>query len=539
MNNIPSLSVINRLVSTGTQAGAGPKSIATGPDLPAFAQGQTLRAVVVAENAGNQFTLETGGGRFVVESRIPLSPGQSLDLQVLSTDPKIELQITEDRGSQFLSRSLASTGNNRDLASFFKLLQQIAPSQLPNLSGSSLQTLQQFALLQQENIPGLVGNSAQQGTTSQTLSASDYGPKVLQQIFAQLGAQIENLFAEGKDQAVLAAVKSALQDVALLFQGKGQLSQPALSQLDQLAPSSKQLFEIIFLFQQNSNTGQGPKDAVFNQLFQHMQLQPNLLSAANSANTLNVLNSGLAELAFLLKGPESLFQLFSTNSLQSGLLTQSQAEAILFAQGGASGSENKGGEQLQQLVNKLGLNMEGLLAAGNKEEAVKTVKFALMELVQNFTEQSKLLESGKQALNTLEFFQLAQLQAGRQNTLVVPLPLPFLEQGYLVIEDDKDQSGQDKQGREIPKNFSLFLKLSPLGNLKIDFLSSGDGVYIRFNSESKEVSDFLATYKKELDTAISDTLVHGVSFTENGEDPLTTVLKRSRAGAESFINATA
>ncbi|MDP3480077.1 MAG: hypothetical protein Q8R88_09910 [Desulfoprunum sp.] len=539
MNTIPSLSVISRLVSTGTQTGAGPKSIATGPDLPAFTQGQTLRAVVVAENAGNQFTLETGGSRFVVESRVPLSPGQSLNLQVLSTDPKIELQITEDRGSQFLSRSLASTGSNRDLASFFTLLQQIAPSQLPNLSGSSLQTLQQFALLQQENAPGLGGSSAQQGTTGQTLSASDYGPKVLQQIFVQLGAQIENLFAQGKDQAVLASVKSAIQDVALLFQGKGQLSQAALSQLDQLAPSSKQLFEIISLFQQNNTAGQGAKDAVFNQLFQHLQLQPNLLSAANSANTLNTLNSGLAELAFLLKGPESLLQLFSTNSLQSGLLTQSQAEAILSAQGGAGGSENKGGELLQQLVNKLGLNMEGLLAAGNKEEAVKTVKFALIELVQNFAEQSKLLESGKHALNTLEFFQLTQLQAGRQNTLIVPLPLPFLEQGYLVVEDYKDQSGQDRQGREMPKNFSLFLKLSPLGNLKIDFLSSGDGVYIRFNSESKEVSDFLATFKDELDNAVSDTRVHGVSFTENGEDPLTAVLKRSRAGAESFINAKA
>jgi len=53
------------------------------------------------------------------------------------------------------------------------------------------------------------------------------------------------------------------------------------------------------------------------------------------------------------------------------------------------------------------------------------------------------------------------------------------------------------------------------------------------------VSDFLAAYKKELDTAISDSLVHGVSFTENGEAPLIAVLKRSRAGAESFIDAKA
>ncbi len=212
---------------------------------------------------------------------------------------------------------------------------------------------------------------------------------------------------------------------------------------------------------------------------------------------------------------------------------------MLASQGGAGGSANQGGQLLQQLVDKLGLNLESMLAAGNREEAVKTVKFALMELVQNFAAQNKLAESGKHALNTLEFFQLTQLQAVRHDALVVPLPLPFLEQGYLLVEDYKDQSGKDGGDREMPKHFSLFLKLAPLGNLKIDFLSSGDGLYIRFNSESKEVSDFLASFKDELNNAITDTLVHGVSFAEKGEDPLTAVLKRSRVGEDSFIDTKA
>lgn len=494
----------------------------------------------MGENAVNQFTLEAGGSRFVAQSRVPLSRGQTLNLQVLSTDPKIELQITEDTVSRFFSRSLASTANSQGLVPFFTLLQQVTPSQLPNLSGSSLQVLQQFALLQQQNIPGQEASPAQQGAPRQSLAASDYGQKVLQQIFAQLGVQTENFFAEGKGQAVLTLVKSALQDIALLFQSKGQLSQTGLSQFDQLSPANKQLFERISSLQQNSNAGQGPKEAIFNQLFQQLQLQPdNLLSAANSSNILNTLKSGLAELAFFLKGPESLLQLFSTNSLQSGLLSQSQAEAILASLGGAGGSQTKGGDLLQQLVNKLGLNLEGLLAAGNKEAAVQTVKFALLELVQNFAEQSKLVESGKHALNTLEFFQLTQLQAVRQDALIVPLPLPFLEQGYLVVEDYENQAGEDRKGREMPKHFSLFLKLSPLGNLKIDFLASGDGIYIRFYCESKEVSDFLATFKDELDNAITDTFVHGMSFTENSEDPLTAVLKRSRAGSDPFINTKA
>jgi len=504
--------------------------------LPVFSPGQTLRAIVVAENAANQFTLSTEGSRFVVQSRVPLSPGQTLNLQVLSTDPKIELQMTEDTASRFFNRSLASTGNNRDLSSFFTLLRQVAPSQLPNLSTSSLQALQQFPLLQQQNV-----DSAQQtATAGQLLSPSDYGPKLLQGIFAQLGTQMESLFAAGKDQAVPAAVKSALLDIALLFQGKGQLPQTAAAQLDQLTPQAKQLFETISLLQQNSNAGKEANEPVFTQLLHNLQLPPDSpWSSTNSANALGSLKSGLAELFFLLKGPENLLQLFSTGSLQSGLLTQAQAEAILFPQGGAAGAKNTGGELLQQLVGKLGLNLEAMLAAGNREDAVKTVKFALMELVQNAAGESKLTESGKHALNTIEFFQLTQLQTARQDALVVPLPLPFLEQGYLVVEDYGDQSGKGGEEREMPKHFSLYLKLQPLGNLKIEFVFSGDGLYIRFHSESKEVSGFLATFKDELKSAITDTLVHGVSFTENGEDPLAAVLKRSRAGAEPLIRTKA
>ena len=536
MKTLPPLSVITRPLSSEPQTGLGPKPIATGFDLPVFSPGQTLRAIVVAENAANQFTLETGSSRFVVQSRVPLSPGQALNLQVLSTDPKIELQMTEDTVSRFFSRSLASTGSNRDLSSFFTLLRQVAPSQLPNLSTSSLQGLQQFALLQQQNV-----DSAQPAAAAgQLLSPSDYGPKLLQGIFAQLGAQVESLFAAGKDQTVPGAVKSALLDIALLFQGKEQLSQVAASQLDQLTPQAKQLFEAISLLQQNSNAAQGVNEPVFNQLLHNLQLQPNSpWSGANTANALGSLNSGLSELFFLLKGPENLLQLFSTGSLRSGLLTQAQAGVILTTQEGAAGAGNTGGELLQQLVAKLGLNLEGILAAGNREDAVKTVKFALMELVQNADKESKLVESGKNALKTLEFFQLTQLQTARQDALVVPLPLPFLEQGYLVVEDYTDQSGKGGGDGEMPKHFSLFLKLQPLGNLKIEFVFSGDGLYIRFHSESKEVSGFLATFKDELKGAITDTLVHGVSFTENGEDPLAAVLKRGRPDAESFIKTQA
>ncbi|MFH0781796.1 MAG: hypothetical protein V2B20_07545 [Pseudomonadota bacterium] len=505
------------------------------PGLSTFSQGQTFRAVVIAENARDQFTLEVGSSRFVVQAKFPLTPGQSLNLQVLSTSPEIKLQVAQDTAGSFLGRSLASTGNSPDIASFFTILQQIPLAQLQKLSGSSLQALQQFAQLQQ-NMPGQDGNVAQQGATGQTLSSSEYGPKLLSHIFEQLATQIDTLLLAGKDQAALAGGKAALQDISLLFQGGNQLSPTAMAQLDQLSPSIRQLFETMNLLQPNQNIGQGGKEAALNQLFQQLQLAPdNPFSSANLANTLTTLKSGLTELVSLMKGPENLLQIFSTNSLQSGLLTQAQAEGLLISPGATAGAEANGGE-LQQLVNKLGLNLEGMLAAGNLEGAVKTVKFALIELVQNLSEQSKLHESGKQALNSLEFFQLAQLQTARQDTLILPIPLPFLLQGYLVVENYEEQSDKGSGKREMPKHFSLFLKLSPLGNLKIDFLSSEDGLYIRFNSESKEVSDFIAGFKDDLNKAISGPLIHSVSFSESAEDPLTALVKRSMTGEVTLIN---
>jgi hypothetical protein len=211
-----------------------------------------------------------------------------------------------------------------------------------------------------------------------------------------------------------------------------------------------------------------------------------------------------------------------------------ETETILSGQGGG-----KEGERLLQLVNKLGLNLEGLLAAGKGQEAVKTLKFALMELVQSLADHGPLAESAKQALSTLEFFQLTQLQTLRQDALVVPLPLPFLEQGYLLVEEYQEQAGKDGGGRDMPANFSLLLKLSPLGNLRIDFLAGGEGFYIRFNGQTKEAVDFLATFKDELTHALTSTTVHGVSFTTKGEDPLSALLKRGSVGMKSFVNTQA
>ena len=532
MKSIPPSSIPNTLSSQVVQAGTGQKTSGPANILPQFEQGQTLRAIVIETLATNQYTLESGGNRFQVESRVPLSTGQSLDLQVMTTGAKnAELQIMPESINQLLGRALASTDNKPDLSPFFQLFGEHNQTQLPNLSDSSLKILQQFAQLHPQVAPG-------QDTLPPQISLQpDVSQKVLNQVFNQLTVHIGNLLSQGQQQSALTSLQSALQDIALLFQEKGELPQPIQSLLDNLSPASKQIFETISQLQHSSMADTAIKNNLSNQLLQQFQLQPETIFAGNNlTNSLNTLQSGLSELFFLLKGPESMLQLFSTNNFQSEFLTQAQIQSLFAASSSSIEGPDISGAQLQQFIAKLGLSFEHMLAAGNKNAAENTVKSGLLDLVHNIMGQSKLAESGHQALHTLEFLQLTQIQLDRQDTLIVPLPLPFLEQGYLIIENYKDQSDDKGRKKNMPNSFSLFLKLSPLGNLKIDFLYTNKGLYIRFNSDSKQVSDFIATFKDDLNEAISDTFICGVNFTENGEDPLNALIKATRTGEASLLN---
>lgn len=527
--------------------------------LTKLSQGQFIKALVVEEGLSSQFMLEVGGRRLQVESKLPLRTGQVLDLQVVSTGAKVELQVVPQSIIQIFGRSFAANANSLDLSSFFTTLRQVGNEPLQNLNITSIKALGEFSLLQQQSTQTASGQAATTGSTS-TLStaiaapstatpmstttgtsavntAPDFGHKILSQIIDQLSVQLTAGREAGKEVNVLPTLKTAFQDISLLFQEKADLPQAALARLESLPPAKQQIFQFITQLQQDGKVTKAGRDNFLNRVSQAFAIPPgSVVNPGNTNATLNVVKTGLSDLLFLLKGPETILQLFPTNSLQSGLLSPAQVETFAGLRNFTAGAGNIEGEQLQQMVAKLGLGFEKMLSVGNKDGAAQTVKAGLMDLVQNFMGQTKIAESGAQSLNTIEFLQLTQLQMERQDTLVLPLPVPFLDQGYLVIEDYKKQLADSDDEKQSLTHFSLYLKLSPLGNLKVDFLYSGDGVYIRFNSESKEISEFIEEYKADLDSAISNTLVHGVSFSEGGEDPLTSILKSGEGAVDSILD---
>ena len=309
--------------------------------------GQLLKAVVVEASGDNRFTLDIGGTRLAASSEAKLSVGETLQLQVAKTEPRIELKIVSAGDTLLTGKSLALLGKNIDLGALFAAMRGLTPPPLSLLTPNSRSTLEEFFSLQR----------------------------------------------------------------------------------------------------------QGP--------------------------------------------------------------------------------DQQGGTILKRLVDSLGLNLEHLLARGDKEGATRTLKAALLEALHIFSSAEDLAETTQKLLTTLELFQLVQSQ-NSPNQLVIPLPLPFVEQGYLLVDQNEGEGGEEGGSGE--KRFSLHLTMSELGHLRIDFLRNEEGLYLRFFADSEEKASFLAEHDGDLKRAIVDTPLVGLSFTSGSSDPVQELLQRIVPPGRSILD---
>jgi hypothetical protein len=195
---------------------------------------------------------------------------------------------------------------------------------------------------------------------------------------------------------------------------------------------------------------------------------------------------------------------------------------------------HEGGAQLKQLVDRLGLNLESLLAQGKNNPAGQTLKASLLEITAILKEGGSIAEAANRLLGTLELYQLAQLRLSSENLLIFPLPLPFLNSGYLLVE--KDGSTDKELNESDTLRFSLHLNLEPLGNIEITFLQTKDGLYIRFACESAEKKDFTNNFQNDLKEMISSTELLGLSFTDTAENPASKLIQQLVPDGKSMLD---
>jgi hypothetical protein len=193
-----------------------------------------------------------------------------------------------------------------------------------------------------------------------------------------------------------------------------------------------------------------------------------------------------------------------------------------------------GGAHLKQLLDRLGLSLEALLAEGKKNPAAQSLKAALLEIATLMKNGGELADTTNRLLGTLELYQLTQLRLASENVFIFPLPLPFLDNGYLLIE--KDEKDNDTKKDSDTLRFSLHLTLEPLGNIEITFLQTPEGLYIRFACDSQTKKEFSSSYRDELTEMISSAEVLGLSFTDTAGNPASDLIQQLVPAGESMLD---
>jgi len=123
----------------------------------------------------------------------------------------------------------------------------------------------------------------------------------------------------------------------------------------------------------------------------------------------------------------------------------------------------------------------------------------------------------------------------------MPLPLSFLDQGYLLIDADRSKNDQEKHDpSEKPlQHFELHLQLEGLGNLQIDFREKDGGVTLKFTAADAERAKFLAGFRGELDRWLTAANLESVQFLVGAREPVKSLLGKIMGDSTGIIDTNA
>lgn len=460
-----------------------------------FGRGRILQGRITGKN-NNQFILDVEGRQWIADSKAPLQVGQRLNLQVTGTTPNITLQILTNPLTGKIGKSLhLLTVEGQLLPGTINLAAQLPEEAL---SSSSKETLTFFkdvvaAFKTIEPDPKQAG--------SQML-------KLLSNLFSSLDA--------GSEKNSLAVLSD--------FLGK----------LVQTLPQQNPVHALAVLLQQQLT------DITSNMPLKELLLGKNDPEADTKLRAL-LQNIGI------LTGMESntltkaIMQFASNDKTVSPsplLLQLLNLTENLLQQDADAQRQAPTGKELEGFTERLGANLEQLLASGKTKEAAQTLKSALLEIGHNLSENTSLHHQATQLTSTIELFQMLQLRLAEESIFFLPLPLPFLDQGYLLAEPDQKQSGQ-QQGKGKKQKYSLHLKLSGLGNLQIDLEQQNSGMRLRFYTQDRERTEFLSEHRRELQQWLTATRLESVQFLTGAEDPIKQLLSRISDRTSGMLNTKA
>ena len=455
--------------------------------------GQLLKALVLEMQTGGRALLQIGENKVPAKTDVPLKVGETLQLQVTSTSPEMQLKIVGDTLSHFRGKALTLVGKPLDISTLFTSLQQPVKT-----GGESTQRATPAA--SPPTTPPPVPASSPAATVSlQTAPPPATPPPTSAALQA---GPTQAIASQPQGAPPVSATIETVSSPTRLVITVGELSLPVESSTPiQALPGQQLKVEMVtaspLRLQIVSDTSPPLAGAI---LTVPTEFQP-----------------PPATVTTIFPNLGSIFEILSPQSQHT---LQTYYNHQLPPREG-----HEEGAVLKQLIDRLGLSFEHQLARGENSKAAATLKAALMEILSTFKGADQIARSTSQLLTTLEMFQLAQLQSDTGQQFIFPLPLPFLEQGYLLVDRNKSDEGGEGQEGESDRRFSLHLKMSDIGNIRVDFLQSTEGLFIRFHTDASDKAEFVKGFSDELRQAISETPLIGLSFGTDAGDPAAELMR--------------
>ena len=454
--------------------------------------GQIASATIHSRSKEGSFILDLQGQRLDVHSSLNLQVGQKFTFQVNSLQPQIELRLLGDTVKSHITGSLHSLSRRQDLNRQISLLIG-NESVSTTLSRMSRQTFTQV----QELSSGLT-----QALTQNIASGSGVpsAQSLLNSISSILAEAAVSTAPDTPKQLSADITPSIRQFLGHILQTMPQAGKHG--EADILSQKIRQLLsgQTIPLLSTGKETA--APETMLQQIFNQ------------AAGTQGAVSEQVLQITGMFKDHPSIFPTRQLADLFSILLAP-----IKNSQSAVTPDT---GQDLQQFTEKLGLQFERLLLEGNSKEAAATLKAAVLELEQSAAPDTDK-KTASQILQTLETYQLVQGKLSAEALFFLPLPLPFLEQGFLLVDQDADQ---DSSGSAVEdtKRFALHLKLEGLGNLHIELSYDKEKVDILFAAEDVERTRFLAEHKQELREWLTAVETGTVSFLTGAREPAKVLL---------------
>lgn len=481
------------------------------PQQSPFTQGQLLQGLISAKNDNNQFTLDINGRQIQAESTTNLQVGQKLDLQVAALTPRVELRILGHPTQRLIGNSIHLFGQQGSILSD---LANIAEKSvlLPQLSNEAKGTLQLYA-------SGLhVGQNTDLSSLTQ-----------FRVVLGQLaGATLNTLLSQenGTEITFRETISNLLQQ---------------LTQIPSLPASTAARIAQLVTDYSNRTTAQ---PGVGN-LPQTMSMETSALLSPQSLMLLNdLVNRQENPLATnLIVNPSPGIQVEQGRAVSPALhalvtlLTDLEAEQTSIRP--HSPHPVADGGQVRELIDRLGLSLERSLAEGRLQEAVQTLKYALMELSQQLPAEDKASTQADQLTKSIELYQLLQIRLAGESLLFLPLPFSFLNQGYLVVDQNQQRNNKEDAGTSSAPTYELHLQLEGLGNLQITVRQQGERLALTFYTQDAERAGFLAQYREEINHWLPSADVESVRFLVGAKEPATSLLAKIVHGISGMVDTKA